>query len=45
MKLIIGVNRSRSLYNFAGDFLRFNSDCLKWSDLRFLIVFLVADCI
>ena len=37
MKLI-DINRRRSVYNFAGDFLRFNSDCLKWVDLHFLFI-------
>ena len=37
--------RSRSVYNFAGDFLCLKSDCLKWFDLHFLFIcVLVADC-
>jgi len=36
MMHIIDINRRGSVYNFSGDFLCFNSDCLKWFDLHFL---------
>jgi hypothetical protein len=38
MKLIIDIKRSGFVYNFAGNFHHFNSDCLKWIDLHFLFI-------